>query len=84
MTASLLLMLASGFVTWTLALGRSLAWDSRRAWWLVFVVIMDEFIGIRVGQYLARSQSWVDALACAAGGAAAAALMMVFKRRGKR
>jgi len=84
MGLSLLLLLASGFVTWTLALGRSLAWDSRRAWWLVFVVVMDEFIGIRVGQYLARSQSWIDALACALGGALAAALMMVFKQKDER
>ncbi len=81
---SLLLMAASGFVTWTLALGRSLAWDGRRVYWLIIIVFADELIGIRVGQYLARSQSLADATAVAIGGTVAAAIMVAFKQRGKR
>jgi hypothetical protein len=79
---SLLLMVASGFVTWTLALGRSLAWDARHTPWLICIVTVDEFIGIRVGQYLARTQSWVDALAVAAG--ASVAVLVVMRWKGKQ
>lgn len=82
MIASLLLLIASGFVTWTLALARSVAWDARRTHWLIGIVTLDEFIGIRVGQYLARTQSWVDALAVSVG--ASLAVLVVMRWKGKR
>jgi hypothetical protein len=71
-----------GFLTWGLALGRSVAWDARHTGWLTFVIFLDELAGIGTGVFLARSGTWLEAVSVALGGAAAAAVVMMFKRKG--
>lgn len=76
----LAIMFLMGFLTWGLALGRSLAWDRQHTAWLTCVIFLDELAGIGTGVFLARSGTWLEAIAVATGGAAAAATIMVFKR----
>jgi hypothetical protein len=72
----LLVFFLVGLSVWILTFGRSAAWDARRAGWLVGIVVLDEFLGIATGMYLARSGSWFEAAACALGGAIAALFML--------
>ena len=70
-----------GLSVWALTFGRSAAWDARRAGWLMGIVMADEFLGIATGMYLARSGTWLEAGACAAGGAVAAWVMLRSRKR---
>jgi len=72
----LVLCFLVGLTVWLLTFGRSAAWDARRTGWLVGVVVMDEFLGIATGMYLARQGTWLEAAACAMGGAVAAWIML--------
>jgi len=74
-------MFGLGFVTWLLVFLRSYALDARHTRWLCFIVLCDEFMGIGTGMYLARSGTWLEAGAVAAGGALAAALVMWRRNR---
>jgi len=77
----LLILFAIGLSAWGLTFGRALAWDTRRAGWLVAIVMADEMVGLWTGMWLAREGSWYEALALALGGGLSALLML---RRAKR
>ncbi len=67
-----LLAFGAGFVTWSLALVRTLALEGRRVGLLSGLIFTDELATIGIGVYLARSGTVAEIVACAAGGAVAA------------
>lgn len=77
-----IIMFFIGFITWSLAVCRILVLENRRMILLCGLVFTDELITMKLGMYLARSGTNIDAIACAVGGAIAAWLIVwIFDRR---
>lgn len=78
----ILLMFVLGFVTWSLVLARSAAWDSRHTSLLMGVIFVDDLVGIGTGVYLARQGTIPEIIACALGGTFAALVVTrIYKKR---
>jgi hypothetical protein len=80
----ILLMFVLGFVTWSLVLARSAAWDSRHVGSLMGVIFVDDLVGIGTAVYLARQGTIPEIVACALGGAFAGLIVLLVVRRKER
>ncbi len=72
----LVLIFGVGFLTWSLALVRTLAIIKQQVWLLCGLVFTEEVAMLVTGMWLARSGTCLDALSCALGGVVAAYLVM--------
>ena len=71
-----------GFVTWFLALARTLALVQRRASLLCTLIFAEESTVLLTGIWLARHGSLSDVIACAVGGVVASIVILkIFKKR---
>lgn len=72
----LLIIFCVGFVTWGLALFRTLAIIKEQVFLLCGLIFIEEICMILTGMWLARSGTISDAVSCALGGVFAAYLVM--------
>ena len=67
----LCLLILAGFATWSVALMRNCALDTRRAWLLAVLIFADEYLELLVLSWVANHVTQANIVAVALGGAVA-------------